>query len=155
MGARSRRKGAGWERELASRWRDAGLYPNARRGLNQVRSARETCDVEGTPFWVECKCGKRPNLIAAMVQAETDTDGRPCIVVAKRDRSTPLVTMTLETFERLVGEGIAARTAAIMVARAGEPPAGAVVVDEELREAGCADAGIPRPARRKLAAGAR
>jgi len=80
-GSRSRRKGAAHERLVAEWLR--GLWPDAARGLGQTRSGSEVADVENTPFWVEVKCGKRPNPRAAMDQAEEATDGRPVLVVVR------------------------------------------------------------------------
>ena len=49
----SRRKGHDWERLVA---RECRLeWPEARRGM-QGDGARVP-DVDGTPFWIECKCG--------------------------------------------------------------------------------------------------
>jgi hypothetical protein len=83
-GARSRRKGAVWERRVAEIMRDNG-HPEARRGVLQSRGA-ELADVEGTPYWVECKVGARQNPRAALRQAIEDTDGRPVVAVI-RDNS--------------------------------------------------------------------
>lgn len=104
VSAMQRRKGATFERELAARWRLLGVYPDAKRGLAQARSARETPDVDGTPWWVEAKHQKRPNILAAVEQAEDASDGRPVLVVVKRDRRATVVTMTLETFEALLAK---------------------------------------------------
>lgn len=106
-GSRSRTKGARYERDLANRWKASGLYPDARRGIGQARSSGEVADVEGTPWWVEAKCQARPNVFAAMEQAEAATDGRPPIVVATRreagkpSRASTVVVMRMETFEML------------------------------------------------------
>jgi len=72
------------------------IWPSAKRGANQSRAGNEAADVEGTPFWVEVKIGARPNIMAAMRQAQEATDGRPCLVMSKRDREGMLVTMTVE-----------------------------------------------------------
>lgn len=107
-GARSRRKGASYERELANRWRDSGLYPDAERGIGQARSGGDVPDVTGTPWWVEAKCQARPNVFAALEQAEEATDGRAPIVVACRrvagapSKASTVVAMRLEVFEALV-----------------------------------------------------
>lgn len=101
----SRRKGASYERELAKRWRDSGLWPDAQRGIGQARAGSEVPDVEGTPFWVEAKRRKRHNILAAMKQAEEASDGRSALVVARWDGQTAdeaLVVMRLHTFEDLV-----------------------------------------------------
>lgn len=102
MGASQRRKGNTWERVLAKRWRDSGLYPDAWRGAGQSRRGSDVPDVDGTPWWVECKVGARPNVLAGLAQAEAATDGRPALVVAKRDREAPVVCMGLEDFEGLL-----------------------------------------------------
>ena len=107
MSARSRNKGAAYERELANRWRDSGLYPDARRGIGQARWGGDVPDVDGTPWWVEAKCQARPNVFAAMEQAEEATDGRtPVVVACRREKGAPgrastLVAMRLEDFEAL------------------------------------------------------
>lgn len=95
-GRRSRRKGKAFEREIASAMRAAG-FGEARRGL-QSRGGGEVPDVEGTPWWVECKVGKSPRVLAAYEQAREATDGRPVLVVTKWDRGPTLVTMDLSTF---------------------------------------------------------
>lgn len=97
MGARSRRKGAAFEREVANAL--SSVWPAAERGLGQARDAKGLADVEGTPFHVQCKHGARPNIIAALTQADVDRsapgDGRPALVVTRRDRGETLVTMRL------------------------------------------------------------
>lgn len=83
-GRLSRRSGHAFERLVAKIF--AALYPEAdvRRCIAQSRMARrEGCDVEGTPWWVECKTGRAIDWRAALEQAEADTDGRPCIVVGR------------------------------------------------------------------------
>jgi len=96
VGLRSRRKGASWERELANKLR--AWWPSAKRGIGQARSAKEVCDVEGTPFWWEAKHGAQTNPRAALRQAEAATDGRPCVAVCKDDRDAPFVCLRLNTF---------------------------------------------------------
>lgn len=91
-GRRSRAKGAQWEREVARVL--AAIWPGAERNIAQSRTAaREGCDVEGTPYWVECKCGAGVDLRAAWKQAEGDRDAdlRPIVLVVKEDRRRPYV----------------------------------------------------------------
>jgi hypothetical protein len=95
-GRRSRTKGAAFERLTARTLKPH--WPEARRGIGQARSAGEVADVQGTPFWVECKRQKRCNIQAAYKQAQEATDGRPPLVVTRDDNSTTLVTMDMETF---------------------------------------------------------
>lgn len=77
-----RRKGQRGEREFGDRLKT--LYPDARRGA-QSRSGRDACDVEGTPFWVECKTLARIAAFRHLEQAERDSDGRPALVRLRED----------------------------------------------------------------------
>jgi hypothetical protein len=103
-GARSRRKGAAFERELAQRFREVMPDAVVRRGL-QYRTGEEAPDVEVPCFWVEAKHHHRTNVRAAMRQA---IDACPCgrwpIAVCKDDHATRLVTMQLDDFLELVRE---------------------------------------------------
>lgn len=94
-----RQKGHNFERETAEWFRR--FFPEAKRGLGQARNAGEVADVEGTPYWVECKRGK-VNITAALRQARTQTDGRTPLVVYKFDRERIGVAMDLDMFERLL-----------------------------------------------------
>jgi len=106
MGARSRRKGASFEREVARLLEPA--YPEAVRGIGQTRRGSDHADVEGTPWWVECKVGQRPNIYAAVAQSVEAGDERPWLVVARKNSSgggaasVDTVTMSVESFLRLV-----------------------------------------------------
>lgn len=91
-----RRKGANWERTLANCFKE--VYPEARRGIGQARSAKEVSDVEGTPYWIEAKCGARPNVRAAIEQAKEATDGRTILVIVKFDHEEPFVVMGFSDF---------------------------------------------------------
>lgn len=98
----SRTKGHAFERYIASALRH--IWTEAKRGLTQSRGAEQP-DVEGTPYWIECKHGKRPNIYAAMEQALRDTDGRPPLVVSRKNYSDVLVTMRFKDWEGLVRDG--------------------------------------------------
>jgi hypothetical protein len=103
-GARSRRKGAAFERELVRRFREIMPDAGVRRGL-QYRAGQEASDVEVPCFWVEAKHHHRTNVRAAMRQAiDACPPGRWPIAVCKDDHATPLVAMQLEDFLELVGE---------------------------------------------------
>lgn len=103
-GARSRRKGAAFERELVRRFREIMPDAGVRRGL-QYRAGQEASDVEVPCFWVEAKHHHRTNVRAAMRQAiDACPPGRWPIAVCKDDHATPLVTMQLEDFLEFVGE---------------------------------------------------
>ena len=112
MGKLSRDKGKRFEREVARRIREE-LGGDVQRG-HQSRSGKDASDITGAswPFWTECKVGQRPNIIAAIKQAKRDTDGRPVLVVSKRDREETLVTMEWSTFSELL-QGVARVWAAL------------------------------------------
>jgi len=87
VSALSRRKGAAFERHVASVLRE--LYPDAKRGLGQARAGHEVADIAETPWRIECKHGARPDLFGALAQAERDAahaaDARPVLVVARKN----------------------------------------------------------------------
>ena len=95
MGAKSRRKGARGELEVVHLLR--GLWHGVKRGLTQTRGGGDVADVEGSPYWIEVKIGKRPNIVAAMAQAlearAERGDARPPVVFTRRDGEEWLVTM--------------------------------------------------------------
>lgn len=99
-GRRSRTKGKVWERLVANMLKPI-FGDSAKRGF-QSRSGRDGCDVEGTPYWLECKHGALVNLRAALKQALEASDGRPVVVCAKDDRSAPLAVMRLSDWLDLV-----------------------------------------------------
>ncbi len=100
----SRRKGHSFERATAISFRE--MWPEARRGL-QYQDGAECPDVVGTPYWVECKTGKRTNIKAAVRQAtEASKGSKPILVVSKDDRQPILVTMLWDTFYDLHKRGI-------------------------------------------------
>ena len=96
-GSRSRRKGAAFERLVGHAFES--IYPDACRGVGQTQRGSTCADVEGTEFWVECKCGQRPNLYAAIEQAREAKDERPILVVARKNaphsHESPVDTATM------------------------------------------------------------
>jgi hypothetical protein len=96
-GKRARRKGISFELEVVKALQGIGIA--AERNIAQTRTAaREGCDVEGTPWWLELSCGAAPDPRAKYAQAMRDWYGnaddlRPIVVVTKRDRCEPIVTV--------------------------------------------------------------
>jgi len=89
MGARSKRKGSAFERAIAADMQHL-FGDGVRRGM-QDRHIIDECDVEGTPYWLECKVGKCQNPRAALRQAIADSAGcgderQPVAII--RDNST-------------------------------------------------------------------
>ena len=125
-GRRSKAKGASFEREVRALLRD--LWPEAKRGIGQARSAKEVSDVEGTPFWIECKSRKQVSVLDALEQAEEATDGRlPVIVWRERGRAIQ-VSMRLGVLLAVVRacaivRGSEAMLPSIQVLRASSSPA--------------------------------
>ena len=112
LGKRSRIKGRAFQAEVAKRWRDAGLYLDAASTQGaQVRSKRNIGntppDIEGTPYWVECFHGKRPNPIGKLKQAEEEAeraeDPRAAVAIIRlHGESEPFAIMRLATLEQLL-----------------------------------------------------
>lgn len=75
-GKQARRSGHQWERDMAQMMRNIG-YSEARRGL-QYQDGFTCCDVEGTPFHIECKAynAHRARPLDALIQATDDNTNR-------------------------------------------------------------------------------
>ena len=103
MSALSRRKGASFELYVAAKLRT--IWPAARRGLGQPRGGAEAADVDGTPYWIQTKHGKRPNIAEAMRQASRDAtaahDDRPPVAITRANGADVLVTMRLTDWRNL------------------------------------------------------
>lgn len=103
MPINSRRKGAAFERRLASILRDYGY--NSRRG-QQYCGANGDADVIGLPgIHIEAKAVERLNIYDAMSQSKRDArkDEIP-VVMHKKNNCNILVTMELEDFMKLYSE---------------------------------------------------
>ena len=108
MSARSRNKGAKWEREVARRFREVGIA--AERSLSEARDGN-TGDLDlpaSVPLTVQCKTGARPPIYRAVAQAvEAAGVGRHPVAIVHRDgsRHVPadeLAVMPLADFLELV-----------------------------------------------------
>lgn len=100
----SKAKGARFERQLASKFRDYGF--NCRRG-QQYCGANGDADVVGLPgIHVEAKHQERMQLYDWMFQAKTDAavKGDLPAVFHKKNNAEILVTMTLEDWMNLYRE---------------------------------------------------
>ena len=95
-GKASRRKGHDFERFTVRVLK--ALWPGAKRGLQTQASSTKPPDVDGTPYYIECKKGKRTSPKAALAQATLYTDGRPPLAVTRDDNKEILVTMLLKDF---------------------------------------------------------
>lgn len=100
MPARERRKGHSYERQIAGRLRV--YFPNARRGYQTRGGTQEAADIVGTPFRIECKHGVRPNVIAALRQAESAPGEGGAIAVCRLNGGEEVVAMRWDTFEAMV-----------------------------------------------------
>lgn len=108
-GAHSRRKGAGFERELVQRFREVMPDASIRRGL-QFRTGEEAPDVDCPVFWPEAKRGKQPNVRAALRQsAEAAPPGRIPLAIIRDDHAEAFVALSLDDFLELVSEWWARR----------------------------------------------
>lgn len=104
-GAKSRRKGAVGERELARILRDRlGVRVTRTAGLQAGRLAAAP-DLAMLGWWIEVKRQKRPNIRAALRQAEAACDdGRTPVAITRADGDQWVVTMSLEDWAAMVRE---------------------------------------------------
>jgi len=112
MSKASREKGKRWERDVTNRLKKSMGDHVKRTGWMQAGA--EMPDVHAAPFFIECKVGKQPRLMAALEQAreglarhkslrDPDPFEHP-IVIAKFDRQDPVVLMPLDVFETIISE---------------------------------------------------
>ena len=113
MGKYSRDKGARFEREIANRLKEV-FGPRTTRSSGQCFKGDLRADVDCPEIWVECKVGKRPNIKAALEQAEeaeaSARTGKSPVAICKWDRQEPIASMRLDYFIELLkiayrGEG--------------------------------------------------
>lgn len=99
----SKQKGARFERELASKFKEYGF--EARRG-QQYCGANGDADVIGLPgIHVEAKHVEKLNLYDAMAQAKRDArENEIPAVFHRKNNCETLVTMELDSFMRLYKE---------------------------------------------------
>jgi len=95
---------------MVHRFREAMPGAEIRRGL-QYRCGEEVADVDCPVFWVECKRGRKPNVRAALRQAQASAPkGRLPLAVIRDDRQEPFVALLLEDLLGMVSEWWHGRT---------------------------------------------
>ena len=105
MPINSKQKGARFERQLASRFREYGY--EARRTAQYCGNTGEASDVVGLPgIHIEAKHQERMQLYEWMAQAKRDAEGtgRLPAVFHKENKAEILVTMEFEDFMNLYRE---------------------------------------------------
>ena len=105
MAVNSKQKGARFERQLASRFREYGY--DARRTAQYCGKTEDSADVIGLPgIHIEAKHQERMCLYDWMAQAKRDSDGtgRLPAVFHKKNNAEILVTMELDDFMQLYRE---------------------------------------------------
>lgn len=103
MGSKSRRKGHDFERRIVRCIKH--LWPSAKRGFQSREGANEQCDVEGTPFHIECKRHKKVNVAKEMdgaMEKRPESDTRPLALVHQDDYGRILVTFDFDEWLKLV-----------------------------------------------------
>lgn len=106
--SKQRQKGSAYEREVAGKL--SAVYPTARRGDN----SKQQPDVEGTPFWLECKrrgaqdfCAPYRWMDQAVEGKQRAGDQRPPALLVRLDHQPTMVVMRLEDWMSLAaGNGI-------------------------------------------------
>lgn len=105
MAVNSKQKGARFERQLASRFREYGYY--ARRTAQYCGNTGDASDVVGLPgIHIEAKSVERMQLYDWMAQAKRDSAGTNTLpaVFHKKNNASILVTMEFEDWMRLFTE---------------------------------------------------
>lgn len=103
MPAAERRKGVAFEREVARALRS--VFERAERGFQFRDGSDAAPDVDGTPWWIECKNRKTVKLKEWWETAVVQNDGRDPLLVIKRagfPLEKCLVVMHFETFLSIV-----------------------------------------------------
>ena len=108
MAINSKQKGARFERQLASRFRDYG-YEDARRTAQYCGNTGDASDVIGLPgLHIEAKHQERMELYKWMAQAKHDAKengrGKMPVVFHKKNNAEILVTMEIDDFMNLYRE---------------------------------------------------
>lgn len=102
-----RNKGANFERRVAADLRE--IFPEAKRGFQTRGGTAEAPDVDGTPFYIECKAHKKVDREAAYAQALQGSIGKTNnipVAICKDDRKPPVVRMVLGDLVYLWGADI-------------------------------------------------
>ena len=101
MGKSQRDKGKRWEQDCARRLREVMPGVEWRRSLQA--DGANVPDLVGPLLAPECKAGGGWTYEGALKQAQDNArDGRYPVVMAKRDRSTPLAIMALDDYCELI-----------------------------------------------------
>lgn len=101
-GKASRTKGHNFERKVANALKP--IWPGAVRGTQTRGGTSQEPDVDGTPYYIECKKGKRTNIKAALKQALDGSDGRPPVAISQDDRKPIIVSMYFDDWYALVAQ---------------------------------------------------
>jgi len=101
VGRAQREKGARFERKVANLLKPV-FGDRTIRSSGQCFSGDTRADVDCPNLWVECKVGKRPNIKAALEQAEqaakSSNSDKKCVAICQWDREPPTATMRLKDF---------------------------------------------------------
>ena len=107
---RSRNKGHDYERDIATFYRELG-FKDVKRTL-QSRAGYEGSDVQGTPWWVECKHHAKVGKVARWwVKALEDTHqecgagaepSKPIVLHVKKTNGPEFVVISKDHWEQLV-----------------------------------------------------
>lgn len=101
-GKASRDKGHSFERRVAKDLRE--VFQDAKRGFQTRGGTKEEPDVDGTPFYIECKAHKKCNRKKAWKQADdAKAPGRIPVAVCKDDYKPITVTMLASDFFQCFG----------------------------------------------------
>lgn len=108
-GAYARRRGHSFEREIANRLKEEGLYPEAKRHLENQAAEALGYDIDNTePFYIQAKRNKQYAPITKIEEVQLDKlpeDAVP-VLITKGDRKREVVCMYFEDWIDLVKEAM-------------------------------------------------
>lgn len=105
QGRANKKKGKVFERAVVNDLKPT--FPEAKRTIQSRQGSVEGCDVEGTPYFIECKWGQSPSVWAALKQADEkrpELDTRPSVAIVHRIHDRTIAVMSYEDWKELIME---------------------------------------------------
>jgi len=103
-GNKNRQRGNTFMNYIARELRD--IWFMARRNFQERGAIKDGADVEETPYWLECKYGKRPNLLAAIRQSVAETDGRPILIAYRQEGNAAYIIQPFRHWKKLANKAV-------------------------------------------------
>lgn len=133
VGNKNRKKGHAFENQVARELSD--IWYMANRNFQERGGAKDGPDVENTPYWIECKYGKVPRVLAAIQQALDETDGRPILVAFRQIGKPAYVIQPFAHWKKIANKAVLFdRAKSEMFPSGSEPWVGRLDYEEAIKE---------------------